>query len=231
MLAFRMAGKSKPIQAAALLLAILLGGFARADTKIFTKDDLKGFPELSEPRRKLLETALETAKEVRGMKYKFGGNGASDGGFDCSGAMYHILRKSGLKPPRTSFEQYLWIKKNSKFHPVSTTAADLTDKSLSELKPGDLVFWSGTYTPTDGRAENITHVGMFLGYEKSDGWPVIINSTNGRSYRGVKGNGYGVFDFRIPRKGGKSKIVGYGTPPGLMPDTPAKPPEKETGQN
>ena len=56
---------------------------------------------------------------------------------------------------------------------------------------------------------------MCLGREKSDGWRVMINSTDGRSYRGTKANGYGVYDFSMPREGAATKLVGYGPPPGI----------------
>ena len=177
--------------------------------------ELRDFETLAEPRKKLIEAALLAAKEVTGMPYLFGGNGAKDGGFDCSGAMYHVLNKAGLHPPRTSFGQFLWVQKNSILYLVSTEAKDLTHSSFANLKPGDLVFWSGTYKPTDNRVTNITHVGMFLGYEKKDGHPVMINASNGRSYRGIKQNGFGVNDFRLPRAGGTSVMVGYGTAPKL----------------
>ena len=178
--------------------------------------DLRGFDELAKVRQELIVAALEAAKEVEGMPYRYGGVGRKDGGFDCSGAMYYVLRKIGLDPPRTSSDQYLWVRKHSQINPVAKTAKDTEDDSLDDLKPGDLVFWSGTYEPKDGRTTKITHVGMYLGLEKKDGRPVMINATNGRSYRGKKGNGYGVYDFRVPRAGSKSKIVGYGTPPGLL---------------
>src|SRR5688572_22827986 len=67
--------------------------------------ELKDFETLDEPRRKLIEAALAAAKEVSGMPYKFAGNGAKDGGFDCSGAMFYVLNKVGLNPPRTSSGQ------------------------------------------------------------------------------------------------------------------------------
>lgn len=177
--------------------------------------ELRGFPDLSEDRRKLIEAAIKTGREVAGMPYLYGGNGPADGGFDCSGAIYYVLRKVGLKPPRTSSDQFLWVKEHSEMHLVANTAADTDDKSLSHLKPGDLVFWSGTYEPKDGRLVKITHVAIFLGFEKKDGRAVMINATDGRSYRGKRGNGFGVYDFRVPRKGSKSRMVGYGTPPGL----------------
>ena len=136
-------------------------------------------------------------------------------GFDCSGAVHYVLHKAGLTPPRTSANQFLWVRENSKLHPVPAGAEDTEDKCFSKLKPGDLVFWSGTYEPKDGRLVKITHVAIFLGYEKKDGRAVMINATDGRSYLGKKGYGFGVYDFRVPKKGGKSRMVGYGTPPGL----------------
>lgn len=176
---------------------------------------LRGFDELSESRKKLIEAAISVGNEVAGMPYVYGGNGPPDGGFDCSGAMYYVLRKAGLKPPRTSADQFLWVKKNSQMHTISVAAKDATHASFSELKPGDLVFWTGTYEPDDARLVKITHVAIFLGYEKKDGHAVMINATDGRSYRGKVGNGYGVYDFRVPEAGSKSRMVGYGKPPGL----------------
>lgn len=183
--------------------------------QLLETSDLKGFSELPEERQKLISMAIETGKEVLGMPYKYGGNGPGDGGFDCSGAMQYILQKVGIDPPRTSSDQYLWVKKHSDFHEIPNSAENTEDESFADLQPGDLVFWSGTYEPKDGRTTKITHVGMYLGLEKKDGRPVMINATNGRSYRGKKGNGFGVYDFRVPRAGSKSEIVGYGTPPGL----------------
>ncbi len=200
-----------------LSLVFLLHASLFAETlPLLATSELKDFDKLEEPRQKLLEAAVQAAKDVAGMPYKYGGNGPKDGGFDCSGAMHYILHKVGINPPRTSSDQFLWVKKNAQLHMVANAAKDTEDKSLADLKPGDLVFWSGTYVPTDGRTTKITHVGMFLGYEKKDGRPVMINATNGRSYRGKKGNGFGVYDFRVPSSKSKSRMVGYGTPPGLV---------------
>ena len=87
--------------------------------------------------------------------------------------------------------------------------------ALKKLQPGDLLFWGGTYAPGDDRKVNITHVALYLGHEKSDGRAVMINATDGRSYRGVKANGYGVYDFQLPRAGSRAVFMGYGTPPGI----------------
>lgn len=177
--------------------------------------ELKGFDELSESRQQLIKVAIAVGKEVAGMPYLYGGNGPKDGGFDCSGAIHYVLDKAGLNSPRTSADQFLWVKEKSNLHLVANAAEDTKDQSFSELKPGDLVFWSGTYEPTDGRLVNITHVAIFLGFEKKDGRAVMINATDGRSYRGKKGSGFGVYDFSVPNKVGKSRMVGFGAPPGL----------------
>lgn len=93
----------------------------------------------------------------------------------------------------------------------------IDDAILKKLRPGDLLFWGGTYAPTGQREVNVTHIAIYLGPETSDGNAVMINSTDGRSYRGVKANGYGVYDFRMPKAGGRSVFMGYGTPPGIAP--------------
>jgi cell wall-associated NlpC family hydrolase len=152
------------------------------------------------------------------MPYRFAGNGLQDGGFDCSCAIYHVMRKVGLKPLRTSSAQYLWVKKDSILHLISSDAKDLKHSSFEKLRPGDLVFWIGMYVPSDGRLSKITHVGMFLRYAKKDGHPVMINASDGRSYHGKKQSGFVVNDFRLSRAGGTSVMVGCGTPSevGLM---------------
>jgi len=74
------------------------------------------------------------------------------------------------------------------------------------------LFWAKT---GPGGAVRVHHVALYLGTEKKDGRPVMIGSTDSRSYRGQKANGYGVHDFRVPKAGSESKLIGYGTPPGL----------------
>ncbi len=182
---------------------------------VITTAELAGFDTLPEDRRSLIRGALEVAEESPWLPYKYGGSSPSDGGMDCSGAMYYVMQEAGLKPPRTSANQYDWLKENNRLHEVSADARNPDHASLSDLQPGDLLFWSGTYTPTDGRTTDITHVAMYLGKEKKGGRPVMINATDGRSYRGRQANGYGVYDFQVPKEGGRSRLVGFGTPPGV----------------
>lgn len=190
--------------------------------------DLADFDTLPADRRKLIENALQVAKDSPWLPYKYGGSSPAEGGFDCSGAMCFVMNKAGLKPPRTSANQYEWLKESNRLHEVPTDVRTLDHSSLSALRPGDLLFWSGTYAPTDGRTVDITHVAMYLGKEKKGGRHVMINATDGRSYRGRQANGYGVYDFNLPKDGGKSKFVGFGTPPGIAEISSPPPPDKTT---
>ena len=182
---------------------------------LITTADLTDFESLPSDRKKLLEGAIAVARDSPWLPYKFGGSSPADGGFDCSGAMYFVMGKAGLKPPRTSANQYSWLKDNHRLHEVPGDVRTIDHTSLAGLRPGDLLFWSGTYAPTDGRTVNITHVAIYLGKEKKGNRPVMINATDGRSYRGTQANGYGVYDFYLPREGSKSTFVGFGTPPGI----------------
>ena len=173
------------------------------------------FETLPEDRKRLIAGAIAVAKDSAWLPYRFGGSDPKDGGFDCSGAMYFVMRKAGLDPPRTSAEQFLWLNENGRLTGISPSVKSLDHLEMKNLLPGDLLFWGGTYAPADGRKVNITHVALFLGHEKKDRRAVMINATDGRSYRGTKANGYGVYDFQLPREGSKAVFMGYGTPPGI----------------
>lgn len=204
-----------------VLFSGLLGAKEYARPALIDLETLTEYSGLSKERQEMLKTAMEAAKKTRSKKYKYGGSSPEAGGFDCSGAMYYVMTQSGVKPPRTSAQQYLWVRDAGNLVEVSKEVRKLDAPVFKDLKPGDLLFWTGTYEPTDGRKVKITHVGMYLGTEKKDGRPVMINATTGRSYRGVAADGFGVYDFRIPSLKSKSRFVGYGSPPGLK----AKPAE------
>ncbi len=180
-----------------------------------TTAQLVDFESLPADRKKLIEGALAVARDSPWLPYRFGGGDPKDGGFDCSGAMYFVMCKAGLEPPRSSAEQFLWLKAHDRLIEIPKATTTLEHPSFKNLKPGDLLFWGGTYAPLDGRKVNITHVALFLGHEKKDQRAVMINATDGRSYRGIKANGYGVYDFQLPRVGSLAVFMGYGTPPGI----------------
>ncbi|MGM9902082.1 MAG: NlpC/P60 family protein [Latilactobacillus sakei] len=80
---------------------------------------------------------VSNALQFIGTPYAWGG--AQPGGFDCSGLVMYAAKMAGISLPRTSQAQ-------SKLG---------TQVSLSELQPGDLVFWGGV-----GSAH---HVGIYIG--------------------------------------------------------------------
>jgi peptidoglycan DL-endopeptidase CwlO len=178
--------------------------------------DLADFDSLPDDRRKLIGGAIATARDSPWMPYTARGAAPSDGGFDCSGAMYFVMRKAGLDPPRTAAGQLQWLKQNDRLHEVPPGALDLNHQGFKDLHPGDLLFWGRRASVDAGAMEEITHVAMFLGYEKKDNLAVMINSTDGRSYRGTKANGYGVYDFRLPSAEARISFIGYGSPPGIV---------------
>ena len=63
---------------------------------------------------------------------------------------------------------------------------------LDELKPGDLLFWSGAYG--SDRDPDITHTMIYLGREKTTNHRVMVGASDGRTYKGQSRFGVSVFD-------------------------------------
>ncbi len=82
-------------------------------------------------------TAIAAAESQIGVPYVWGGESPGHG-FDCSGLVQWAWRQAGVDLPRTAAAQYDAI----------------PHVSLSDLQPGDLLFWG------DG---GISHVGMYVG--------------------------------------------------------------------
>ena len=49
-------------------------------------------------------------------------------------------------------------------------------------KPGDLLFWTGTYSVE--RDPPVTHTMIYLGEEKKSGKPIMVGASDGRTYEG-----------------------------------------------
>lgn len=199
---------------ARILSLTLAGGLAAEEAVrpgILAKEDLREYAELTGPRKRIVDEALELAARDTWLKYIFGSADPANGGLDCSGSVYYVFREAGLNPPRTSAAQYSWVKKADALWEVPASAT-LESAVFEKLKPGDLLFWSGTYEPKDGREVPVSHVQIFLGHEKATGKPVMAGASDGRTYRGTKRLGYGVFDFRLPRPGSKGVFLGFGLP-------------------
>lgn len=178
--------------------------------------EIAGFEHYPEPVRKLIENALALAG--RDLSYKYGSADPAEGGMDCSGFIYFILRQNGVSDvPRDSSQQYVWLRKTGKFEAVVSKSDETFE--LGNLKPGDLLFWTGTYDIE--RDPPITHTMIYLGKEKSTGRRVMVGASDGRTYHDKSRFGVSVFDFRVSRAGrpatnGRTPdFVGYGKIPGL----------------
>jgi|SRR5690625_54757 len=90
----------------------------------------------------LVQSVMDEALKYEGYPYVFGGDNPRTS-FDCSGLTQWSYQKAGINLPRTAQQQY-----------------DATEHiSLSEAKPGDLVFFHSTYNA----GTYVTHVGIYLG--------------------------------------------------------------------
>lgn len=165
--------------------------------------------DLEPARRALLTQALDFLRKHPQVPYRLGSADAT--GMDCSGAIYFLLNQAGAEPPRSAHQQYLWMKELGRLTEVPTTARSADDPVFASLRPGDLIFWA--HDGPDAPAElHASHVHCYLGKE-ADGHAIMIGSSEGRSYRRNKINGFGITDFRVPKAGSKTRIIAFGPPP------------------
>src|SRR5438093_7695706 len=182
-------------------------------------DEISGYDSYPSKVRQILDAGLELTKENLG--YTYGSADPANGGMDCSGFIYYLLNENGFKDvPRDSSQQYVWVRKAGDFNAVLSRKEDSFE--LDALKPGDLLFWRGTYNID--RDPPITHTMIYLGREKRTKKRVMVGSSDGRTYDGKQRWGVSVFDFKMPPppQSGDAKIspvfVGYGRIPGLEED-------------
>jgi hypothetical protein len=64
---------------------------------------------------------------------------------------------------------------------------------------------------------------LYLGKRKSGDKPVVFGASDGRRYEGQSRCGVSVFDFELPKPGGKVAFYGYGPVPGLTKEEIRKP--------
>lgn len=203
------------IKKAGLMLFLLLPllAFAQKLTPAVTQPisitQLQGFDENPEIIQKLITQAQQLTQ--LNLTYLFGSADPSRHGMDCSGTVYYLLKHSDVNDiPRSAHDIYLWAKQKGKFYSVSSN--DFQSPEFSQLKPGDLLFWSGTY-PTN-HSDYVTHVMIYLG-KNIQNQPLMFGSSDGRVYNGHRMWGVSVFDFNLPKPGASSHFIGYSCIPGL----------------
>ena len=179
---------------------------------------ISGFENYPPKVQRLLTSALELT--TRNLDYEYGSADPANGGMDCSGFVYFVLKQNGIDDvPRDSSEQYIWLRRTGKFEPVVSQKEDSFE--FDNLKPGDLLFWTGTYSIQ--RDPPITHAMIYLGREKKTGMRVMVGASDGRTYQSQQRFGVSVFDFKMPHadkdeiENGKTRprFVGYAHIPGL----------------
>jgi cell wall-associated NlpC family hydrolase len=182
-------------------------------------DQIQGYENYPTKVRQILDAGLALTKQNLG--YTYGSADPKNSGMDCSGFIYYVLQQNGFPDvPRDSSQQYVWVRKAGDFNAVVSRKEDSFE--LDDLKPGDLLFWRGTYNID--RDPPITHTMIYVGREKRTNKRVMIGSSDGRTYDGKQRWGVSVFDFKMPPppKSGDAKIspvfVGYGRIPGLGED-------------
>jgi peptidoglycan DL-endopeptidase CwlO len=178
--------------------------------------EISGYENYPEPVRKITDTALELT--TRNLEYKYGSADPAQGGMDCSGFVFYVLNQNGVRDvPRDSSQQYVWLRKAGNFKAVNSRKEDSFE--LDELKPGDLLFWTGTYAIE--RDPPITHAMVYLGRKKGSNQRIMVGASDGRTYEGESRYGVSVFDFKIPKPAKTNEgrmspsFIGYGHIPDL----------------
>lgn len=125
----------------------------QADTLVSTSNDTTSTKKRDEHR---IDKMLAFAKSLVGTPYRY--SGMTPSGFDCSGFVNYVVGHFGFSIPRPSYliaEQGETIK-------------------LSDVKPGDLLFFKGS----DVRSTRVGHVAMVV--SRSETEINIIHSSNGK---------------------------------------------------
>ena len=88
----------------------------------------------------LASKVVDSALSRIGIPYVWGGESMAEGGYDCSGLMQYAYGEHGISLSRTTYTQ---------------VNEGTSVGSLSEAKPGDLIFYSDSVSPH--------HVAMYIG--------------------------------------------------------------------
>jgi peptidoglycan DL-endopeptidase CwlO len=181
-----------------------------------SSSEIIDYEKYPEHIRNVTDMALELTR--RNLDYKYGSADPASGGMDCSGFVFYVLTQNGVRDvPRDSSQQYIWLRKAGTFKAVNSRHDDTFE--LDELVPGDLLFWTGTYSIE--RDPPITHAMIYLGREKGTNQRIMVGASYGRTYKGESRYGVSVFDFKVSHAGKTDEgrltpiFIGYGHIPGL----------------
>ncbi|MDR3491965.1 MAG: NlpC/P60 family protein [Gammaproteobacteria bacterium] len=198
-----------------LILACLNGSayaeqyLSRAITQPIPISSLKKYSSYPVEVQHLISKALSLSQKK--LTYLYGSANPNNNGMDCSGTINYLLNSVKIpNVPRQANEMYTWAE--NKGHLYHVNKQDFHSREFSKLKPGDLLFWTGTYAVH--RYPAITHVMIYLG-ENNKNQPLMFGASDGRRYEGKSMRGVSVFDFELPRDNSAAKFVGYSCIPHL----------------
>lgn len=155
-----------------------------------------------------LERLREEAHALADQKlsYVFGAEDPDSGGLDCSSTIQYLLTRIGVKDvPRTSYDQYDWLKSKKLLDDVYGKTAH--EKLFKKLSPGDLIFWGGTWKS----GHRVSHVMLYLGYDATTDKHYIFGA-RGKSVKGLTGSGVDIFEMEEQ----KGRLIAHGKIPGLV---------------
>ncbi|WCL47608.1 NlpC/P60 family protein [Leptospira sp. GIMC2001] len=142
---------------------------------------------------------------------------------DCSNTLlYSYDRIFDVRLPRTSLDQFNYVKKNGKFHAsenlINGSGEIDIDKIRKSLQIGDILFWENTYNVSHNPP--VSHVMIYLGKNK-DGRMKMFGAGSYGSGEQTTNGGIDVYVFDpnrfmgcVKSSTGKCKIngrfIGYG---------------------
>jgi len=146
-----------------------------------------------------------------GLRYLYGGEHPENGGMDCSGTVQYVLEQAGFQNvPRQANTQYLWLEKRGTLTKIRPWTSPRS--VFHRLRPGDLLFWKGTYKVR--RVPNVTHVMIYMGRETKSGKHLMFGARGTRA-KGRNGSAVDIFEFRWPEKRRRGKFIAFGSVPGI----------------
>lgn len=145
-------------------------------------DSLKGKQLAPTPNGQHIDAMIKYAKTFLGTPYKY--SGTTPSGFDCSGFINYVMGDFGFELTRTSYG-----------------LAELGHTvKLSELRPGDLMFFKGRNV----NSSTVGHVAMVIEVSEQE-----IRMIHASTSRGVTIDNFKASSYYIPRFL-KAKRLDYG---------------------
>lgn len=106
---------------------------------------------------------VRTARTYLGKPYVWGGESDAEGGYDCSGFIFSVLNKCGMKVPRTTAQGYSAL-----------------GKTVTKIQCGDLLFFGKS-------TKRITHIAIALNNTQ-----MIESRGNSKNTKTNKGKGVSI---------------------------------------